>query len=132
VNGNKYETALQEVRSVLGEWLDLINDGERIDSPHSRNVVAGKIVDRLVAKGLIQSTDPDDLRNYRTGPLTPGRTIIGGVDDEDRRAHEERVREAADWALNEHAETLRRLGESGEGPTEHTPGSVMRSDDGEA
>jgi len=81
MTGNKYEAALQEVRSVLGEWLDLIAEGQRIDSPFGRDVVAGKVVDRLIAKGIIQSTDQADLRNYRVGPLEPGRVIIGGDDD---------------------------------------------------
>ncbi len=103
----KYDRALQEVRSVLGEWADLVRAGERIDSPYSRDIVTRKIVDRLVAKGVIQSTDEDDLREVRTGPLAPGRTIVGGDD----RTHAERVAEARDWALTEHAETLRRLGE---------------------
>jgi hypothetical protein len=75
---NKYELARAEVRSVLAEWLDLVTDGQRIDSPFGRDVVAGKIVDRLIAKGVIQSTDPDELveTKYRTGPLEPGRKIV--------------------------------------------------------
>jgi len=129
VNGNKYETALAEVRSVLGEWMDLLDRGERIDSPHSRNVVAERIVERLIAKGVIQSTDPTDLTgetpvSVRRSALPPGRTVIGG----DERTRAERFQEAKNWALTEHAETLRRLGE---GPPEHppTPGSVQRSED---
>jgi hypothetical protein len=74
----KYQRALQEVRSVLGEWADLVAAGQRIDSPFSRDIVSKQIVDRLVAKGVIQSVDEDDLREVRTGPLAPGRTVIGG------------------------------------------------------
>lgn len=75
---NKYEQAVNETRSVLAEWLTLLADGERIDSPQSRDVVARRIVDRLIAKGIIQSTDPDELvaPQYRTGPLEPGRKIV--------------------------------------------------------
>jgi hypothetical protein len=75
MTGNKYETALAEVRSVLAEWMV---QGERISSEFARGVLADKIVDRLVAKGVIQSTDPDDL-GYRTGPLAPGRRVTGGL-----------------------------------------------------
>lgn len=48
---NKYELALAETRSVLAEWLDSGWD----------DIVAKKIVERLIAKGVIQSTDPDEL-----------------------------------------------------------------------
>lgn len=48
---NKYELALAEVRSVLSEWT-IPGDTARLSAD---------IVDRLVAKGVIQSTDPDDL-----------------------------------------------------------------------
>jgi hypothetical protein len=129
MNGNKYETAVAEVRSVLGEWLDLVSLGQRIDSPFGRDVLANKIVERLIAKGVIQSTDPDELTtpvSVRRGALPPGRTVIGG--DEQTRA--ERFQEAKDWALTEHGETLRRLGE---GPSEEhlpAPGSVQRNEDG--
>jgi hypothetical protein len=81
VNGNKYETAVVEVRSVLGEWLDLVSLGQRIDSPFGRDVLANKIVERLIAKGVIQSTDPDDLVtpvSVRRSALPPGRTVVGG------------------------------------------------------
>ena len=131
MNGNKYETALAEVRSVLGEWMDLLDRGERIDSPHSRNVVAERIVERLIAKGVIQSTDPADLTgetpvSVRRSALPPGRTVIGG----DERTRAERFQEAKEWTLREHGETLRRLAE---GPSEEhlpTPGSVQRNEDG--
>jgi hypothetical protein len=109
MNGNKYETAVAETRSVLGEWLTLLTEGQRIDSPHSRDIVARQIVDRLVAKGVIQDTDPEELR-YRTGPLEPGRKITGG-----ERTRAERFQEAKEWVLTEHGETLRRLGEGPEG-----------------
>jgi len=58
---NKYELAVAETRSVLSEWMA----DDRIASEFSRGVLAGKIVERLVAKGVIQSTDPDDLRDFR-------------------------------------------------------------------
>jgi len=64
---NRYELAVHEVRSVLAEW-----DPRPLD-----DIIATKIVERLVAKGVIQSTDPEEL-GYRTGPLEPGRTIVGG------------------------------------------------------
>lgn len=101
----KYDRALTEVRSVLREWFPIL---EWSTTPADQNERAAKaIVDRLVAKGVIQSTDLDDLSEaqYRTGPLEPGRTVVGGDDD-----HKRRVAEARDWALTEHAETLRRLG----------------------
>ena len=76
---NKYELAVAETRSVLSEWMA----DDRIASEFSRGVLAGEIVERLVAKGVIQSTDPDDLRdfrgdNYRQGPLEPGSSTVGG------------------------------------------------------
>jgi hypothetical protein len=58
---NRYEQAVNETRSVLAEWLGLLETEQRIDSPHSRDVIARRIVDRLIAKGVIQSTDPDEL-----------------------------------------------------------------------
>jgi hypothetical protein len=70
---NKYELALYETRSVLAEWTD---------EPFKDNgMIAQQIVERLIAKGVIQSTDPEDLQDWRTGPLEPGRAIVGGVDD---------------------------------------------------
>jgi hypothetical protein len=66
---NKYELALYEVRSVLEEWLD---------PGMGTTEMSTAIVERLIAKGVIQSTDPEDLKDYRTGPLEPGRTIVGG------------------------------------------------------
>jgi hypothetical protein len=79
VTANKYEEAVNETRSVLAEWLGLLETGQRIDSPHSRDVIARRVVDRLIAKGVIQSTEEDDLVDrYRTGPLKPGRKIISG------------------------------------------------------
>lgn len=113
MNGNKYEQAVSETRSVLAEWMAMLTEGARVDSPHARDIVARNVVDRLVAKGIIQSTDPQDLvetgrivpePRYRTGPLQPGRTVVG---DDDRA---QRFQEAKNWALTEHAETLRRLG----------------------
>jgi hypothetical protein len=67
--GNKYDAAVAEVRSVLSEWM-IPGDTERL---------AADLVTRLVAKGVIQSTDPDDLVS-RTGPLEPGRTFVGGAE----------------------------------------------------
>ena len=75
---NKYELAVHEIESVLEEW----NDSE--DNPswpigYAWNArIARVITDRLVAKGVIQSTNPDDLKDFRTGPLEPGRIIVGG------------------------------------------------------
>ena len=68
---NKYELALHETQSVLDEWLM---------DPEWHDIVAKKVVERLIAKGVIQSTNENDLKDYRTGPLEPGRTITGGTD----------------------------------------------------
>lgn len=97
----KYDDAVAETQSVLAEWLVPFATGTggtwHVD-------LGAAIVDRLVAKGIIQSTDPEEL-GYRTGPLEPGRRIVGGD-------HAQRVAEARDWTLTEHAETLRRLGDT--------------------
>lgn len=69
---NKYELGIHEVESVLDEWLASYGD-RLLVLP-----MATAIVERLVAKGVIQSTDPEDLKDYRTGPLEPGRKIVGG------------------------------------------------------
>ena len=70
MNGSKYETALAEVQSVLSEWMST-------DPGADERRLAQQIVDRLVAKGVIQSTDPEEL-GYRTGPLQPGRKVVPG------------------------------------------------------
>jgi hypothetical protein len=118
VKGNKYEASLAEVRSVLDEWI-----------VHRVEGVEEAIVERLIEKGVIQSTDPDDL-GYRTGPLEPGRKIVGG-----ERTRAERFEEAKEWTLTEHAETLRRLGGLSDEDLipDHppTPGSVQRNVDGD-
>ena len=50
---NRYELAVYETQSVLSEWnLEAFAEPGRL---------AAAIVDRLVAKGVIQSTDPDEL-----------------------------------------------------------------------
>jgi hypothetical protein len=72
---NKYELALHETQSVLSEWLTT-------DPDEDQRRLAQRIVDRLVAKGVIQSTIENDLRDYRTGPLEPGRKTIGGPRDD--------------------------------------------------
>ena len=72
---NKYELAVHEVESVLDEWL--ANYGDRL----LVLPMAKAIAERLIAKGVIQSTDPEDLKDYRTGPLAPGRTVVGGPGD---------------------------------------------------
>ena len=100
MNGNKYETAVAETQSVLDEWLSGLP--QALKGP-----LAQQIVERLVAKGVIQDTDPEELQRYREGPLAPGRTIVGGDD----RTRAERFQEAKEWTLREHGETLRRLGE---------------------
>lgn len=71
---NRYELAVAETQSVLDEWLASYGD-RLLVAP-----MATAIVERLIAKGVIQATDPDELvePRYRTGPLKPGRTIIGG------------------------------------------------------
>ena len=74
MTGTKYETAISETQSVVDEWLTGLPAA-------LKEPLARAIVERLVAKGVIQDTDPDELRAYRTGPLAPGRTIIGGSDD---------------------------------------------------
>lgn len=74
---SRYDDAVHEVESVLDEWL--AGYGDRIlVLPLSK-----AIVERLVSKGAIQSTDSDELTDYwathsRTGPLQPGRTVVGG------------------------------------------------------
>ena len=90
---NKHELAVHEVESVLDEWL--ANYGDRL----LVLPMAQAIVERLIAKGVIQSTDPNDLLDfrstddgYRTGPLKPGRTVVSG-----REPTEEELREARDW-----------------------------------
>lgn len=99
---NLYELAVAETKSVLNEWLD---------DPLRSDALAEVVVERLIAKGVIQSTDPDELTDYwathepRTGALEPGRTVIGGP------TRAERFQEAMEWTLKEHGETLRRLGE---------------------
>jgi len=55
---NRYESAVAEVRSVLSEW-----DPRPLD-----DIIADKIVERLVAKGIIQSTDPDELVDPTVSP----------------------------------------------------------------
>ena len=78
---NRYELAVHEVQSVLAEWMVplLLGSGGGEKASQEWSVDLGKvIVDRLVAKGVIQSTDPEDLVDYRTGPLEPGRKIVGG------------------------------------------------------
>ena len=69
----KYEAAFHETHSVLSEWLP---DAE----PWKLDTITRKVVERLIAKGVVQSTDPDDLvrDEHRTGALAPGRTVIGG------------------------------------------------------
>ena len=124
MNGNKYETALIETQSVLAEWLTGLPTALHVP-------LAKEIVERLIAKGVIQSTDPADLTgetpvSVRRSALPPGRTVIGG----DERTRAERFQEAKEWTLREHGETLRRLAE---GPSEEhlpTPGSVQRNEDG--
>jgi hypothetical protein len=51
MQGNKYQSAVTEVRSVLSDWM------VTGDTDH----MAQAVVDRLIAKGVIQSTDPDEL-----------------------------------------------------------------------
>jgi hypothetical protein len=70
---NKYELGLAETRSVLSEWT-IPGDTDRLSKD---------IIDRLIAKGVIQSTDPEDLQDYRTGPLEPGRKVVGGSNAEE-------------------------------------------------
>jgi hypothetical protein len=78
---NKYEQAVNETRSVLDEW-DVSTPTSRITHEYTTPFIARAVVARLIAKGVIQSTDPDDLvePQYRTGPLAPGRVIVGGDD----------------------------------------------------
>ena len=52
---NKYELAVYETKSVLAEHFTMT----------MRDGVAEAIVERLIAKGVIQSTDPDDLVDMR-------------------------------------------------------------------
>ena len=52
---NRYELAVHEVESVLDEWLASYGD-RLLVLPMAR-----VIVERLIAKGVIQSTDPDEL-----------------------------------------------------------------------
>lgn len=62
---NLYELALVETKSVLDEWL---TDTVVYQALHK--AMAEAIVDRLIAKGAIQSTDPDELTEP-TGYVTP-------------------------------------------------------------
>ena len=71
---NKYELALAETKSVLDEWWT----ADDFDLPLSREMIAKQIVERLGAKGVLQSTIENDLKDYRTGPLEPGQTTTGG------------------------------------------------------
>jgi len=73
----KYDRALTETQSVLDEWL--AGYGDRI----LVLPLAQAIVERLIAKGVIQSIDEDDLRAVRTGPLAPGRIVVGGEEVDD-------------------------------------------------
>jgi len=69
----RYDNAVSEVRSVLNEHMIEYRFASEVDA------AAVAVVERLVAKGIIQSTDSDDLRStYRTGPLAPGHTVVGG------------------------------------------------------
>lgn len=52
---NRYELALAETKSVLDEWFS------ETWSSSINPIVAQAVVERLVAKGVIQSTDPEDL-----------------------------------------------------------------------
>lgn len=56
---NLYELALTETKSVLDEWL---TDTAVYQTLHQ--AMAQAIVERLIAKGVIQSTDPDELTDY--------------------------------------------------------------------
>jgi hypothetical protein len=56
---NKYELAMFEIKGVLDEWLT--ETTALIHVPLAR-----EIVDRLIAKGVIQSTDPEDLVDARS------------------------------------------------------------------
>jgi hypothetical protein len=51
---NRYEKAFHETHSVLSEWLP---DAE----PWKVDTITRKVVERLIAKGVVQSTDPDEL-----------------------------------------------------------------------
>ena len=104
MNGNKYETALAETQSVLDEWLSGLP--QALKGP-----LAQQIVERLVAKGVIQDTDPEELQRYREGPLEPGRTVVGGPAGGPWTSRAERFEATKQWVLDEHGETLRRLGE---------------------
>jgi hypothetical protein len=57
---NRYELAVHEVESVLDEWLASYGDRLLVGA------MAKAITERLIAKGVIQSTNPEDLIDYRT------------------------------------------------------------------
>ena len=57
---NKYELAVYHTKSVLDEWLP----GVEVQGSYSRHL-AEVIVERLIAHGVIQSTDPEDLVDAR-------------------------------------------------------------------
>ena len=82
----RYEKAVSEVQSVLSECHVTIDS----------RWIATRVVERLVAKGVIQSTDPEELQQYRTGPLEPGRTVIGGDDLLDHHAQPGSVQRSED------------------------------------
>ena len=53
---NKFYPAVQEAKSVLDEWLP------ESEWAGARNrAIAEAVVQRLIAKGIIQSDDPDEL-----------------------------------------------------------------------
>lgn len=83
MNGNKYQTAMTEVRSVLDEWLTEDQMPSWPEGYDWNGRLTREIVERLISKGVIQSTDPADLAaetvvTVRRGALPPGRTVIGG------------------------------------------------------
>ena len=53
---NKYELAVHQTQSVLSEFPSTL---------HTEHFVARMIVERLIAQGVIQSTDPEDLVDAR-------------------------------------------------------------------
>lgn len=72
---NKFELAVAETQSVLDEWMT-----DTAVYPALHTAMAKAVVERLIAKGVIQSTVLNDLLDfrgpYRTGPLEPGQTIV--------------------------------------------------------
>ena len=64
---NLFDQAVEEATSVMHEWLDSDWD----------DIVATKIVERLIAKGIIQSTDMNELVPSDKREMVVPKLVIG-------------------------------------------------------